>query len=163
MIMLLLLPITLNAQELSIKQQQYVMVYSKAYFGRHWKQWNRVLRAIRVTECSKEVCKKSQKKGDNSYGNWQIQLSTAKDMMSQLNYKWSDEQIIHELIYNDNFSTHVAVLYCVWLFKQLNDLDLTIISYNLGIGKVIKLLRSGQPLPSAYLHKVKGVTNDKTN
>ena len=110
-----------------------------------------------MTECNQFRCYKSSKKGDNSFGGWQIQPATARDVMGYLEMKeiLNDEQLINRLIYDDKFSTKIAVRYFAWLFKETNDLDLAIVSYNSGIATVINTLKKGKPLTQKYLNKVK--------
>ena len=147
---------TATAQDISLQQKRYIQTYSQKYLG-SLPQWTKIMEAIRLTECNKDRCGKSNKQGDNSWGGWQLQPNTARDVMGYLEMKevLTDEQIIHRLIYNNKFSTQIAVRYFAWLFKELNNLDNSIIAYNIGIGNVIYKLKTGKPLSRKYLNKVK--------
>ena len=151
---------TAIAQDLSKEQERLIQIYSQRYLGKS-KQWVVIMKSIRMTECNQFRCYKSSKKGDNSFGGWQIQPATARDVMGYLEMKeiLNDEQLINRLIYDDKFSTKIAVRYFAWLFKETNDLDLAIISYNSGIGDVINKLKGGKPLPQEYLRKVRKLLN----
>ena len=94
---------------------------------------------------------------DPSYGIGQLKLSTARDMAKMLNITLpkDDAQLKQLLIKNDKLNIQLSTAYFGWLFHRLNDLDLAIISYNLGIGNVISKLKKGDQLPVEYLNKVK--------
>ena len=94
---------------------------------------------------------------DLSYGIGQLKLSTARDMAKMLNITLpkDDAQLKQLLIKNDKLNIQLSTAYFGWLFHQFNDLDLSIISYNSGIGNVINKLKKGEQLPVEYLNKVK--------
>ena len=150
---------TAIAQDLSINQRQYISIYCKKYLGDNT-QWPIIMEGIRKTECSKPLCGKSSKEGDNSWGPWQIQPDTARDVMRYLGIDahLTDEQIIHKLLYDVRFSTMIAIRYFGFLWKKFNDLDLAVMSYNYGPGNVenhLKEKRSFPPKVREYLLKVK--------
>lgn len=142
--------------ELSKIQKQWIKKYSQLYIGKN-NQWPKIMEAIRMVECNKAVCGKSDL-DEQSWGQWQMQVGTARDTakMIELTLPVSDVKLIELLIHNDRISTMLACAYFGWLFKQMNSLDLSIISYNLGIGNVISKLKKGKQLPVEYLNKVKG-------
>ena len=120
--------------ELSSIQKQWIKKYSQIYIGKN-NQWPKVMEAIRMVECNKAICGKSDL-DEASWGQWQMQIGTARDTakMIGLTLPDSDAKLIDLLIYDDKISTMLACAYFGWLFKQMNSLDLATISYNLGIG-----------------------------
>lgn len=141
--------------ELSTIQKQWIKKYSQMYIGKN-NQWPKIMEAIRMTECAKAVCGKSEM-DEASWGQWQMQVGTARDAakMIGLTLPNKDTEVINLLIHNDKISTMLACAYFGWLFKQLNSLDLALISYNSGIGITINRLKKGEQLPMEYLDKVK--------
>ncbi len=163
----MIMVVDVNAYNLSSQQKYWIKKYSHMYIGKS-KQWVKVMEAIRKTECNKFMCGKSLKKGDNSFGNWQIQVNTAKDMMVYLGVKqdMSDKEVVNMLMYNDKFATQVAVRYFAYLWNKFNTLDLAIVSYNFGPANTIKYIRRGYTFPNSvnkYLDIVKRRMYDRDN
>lgn len=161
---LLFCPIIVQAeayQKLSINQKISIKKYTQLHFKGQWQEWVRVIEAMAFVEShngAEKIGKYKSGRESNCYGLLQLKPSTARDMMKELNIPdtYDDFELITKLIYDDDFNIHLSVAYMKFLFKLFNDADLSITSYNIGQGKVIKILRAGKRLPKEYLEKVKG-------
>lgn len=94
---------------------------------------------------------------DPSFGLYQMKTATAYDTAKMIGLKLpsSEKELKNILIKNDKIATMLACAYFGYLFSELNSLDNAIVSYNSGIGNVIRLLKEHKPLPQEYLKKVK--------
>lgn len=150
---------TAVAQDLSMSQKRWIGIYSKKHLGA-LPQWSKVMGAMAKVESDNgrdRIGKYKSGKMSNCYGLLQLKPSTARDIMSKLKMAvyYTDEQLIDKLKNDDRFNIQLASAYIGFLWELFNDLDLTVISYNIGQGKTLILLREGKQLPVEYLHKVK--------
>lgn len=92
---------------------------------------------------------------DDSCGNMQVSISTAKFVIEDLLHmeKMTNSQIKRELINNDRLNIQIGSAYYKYLVDSLKDRDLAILAYNVGIGNVIK--HGTRFDPNNYLKSVK--------
>lgn len=145
-----------NAKELSSQQNEYIKIYSKQYIGKH-PQWSSLMKAIIKVESDNGQFKVGQL--DPSFGIAQMKLETARAVgkLSHIQLPEGDVELCELLLNNDKIAIRLEAAYLGYLWHFFNNLDLTIIAYNVGEGKVINSLIHHKYLSKVYLHKVNKV------
>lgn len=110
-----------------------------------------------VMKVESNNCQKKVGELDASFGCGQTKVGAVRTAAKfwSIPIPQDDEKIIWKLLRDDEFAIRFSVAYMGYLRKRLNDWDLAVISYNLGEGRVIGLLKKGDGLPQDYIDKVK--------
>ena len=150
------------SQELNLQQKSWIKQYSQIYFGQQWKQWDKVMASLMRVESGN--CMQKVGELDASFGCSQMKVEAVRQAAKywKIPIPKNDDKIIWKLLQNDKFAIHLSTAYMAYLMKKFNDWDLSVISYNIGEGKILELLQEGKELPTEYLEKIKeGMENIK--
>ena len=147
------------SQELNLQQKSWIKQYTQIYFGQQWKQWDKVMASLVRVESGN--CMQKVGELDASFGCSQMKVEAVRQAAKywKIPIPRKDAQIIWKLLKDYKFAIQMGTAYMAYLMKKFNDWDLSVISYNIGEGRVMETLLAGEPLPQEYLEKVKAGWN----
>ena len=159
LLILFLLSSPVHAQELSVQQKSYIKQYTQIYFGQQWRQWEKVMASLLRVESGN--CQQKVGELDASFGCSQMKVEAVRQAAKfwKIPIPRKDDKIIWKLLQDYKFAIQMGTAYMAYLMKKFNDWDLSVISYNIGEGRVMETLLAGEPLPQEYLEKVKAGWN----
>jgi soluble lytic murein transglycosylase len=83
-------------------------------------------------------------------GLMQVLPSTAEPLASELGIEWRGERTLFDPVTN----LRIGLAYLAQLRDRFEDLPIALAAYNRGPGSIGRRLRSGEPIPSAYVKRV---------